>query len=89
MAQYATGCMEGIRAIAASRDNGWEAFGGEPVVSELAEILLNTDPDIPFVDERSNEINNVLSEIIGEMFLNGAYTPETAVEVMKEKLNDI
>ena len=61
----------------------------QPVVSELAEILLNTDPDIPFVDERSNEINNVLSEIIGEMFLNGAYTPETAVEVMKEKLNDI
>ncbi|MBC5707160.1 ABC transporter substrate-binding protein [Hungatella hominis] len=89
MAQYATGCMEGIRAIAASRDNGWEAFGGEPVVSELAEILLNTDPDIPFVDERSNEMNNVLSEIIGEMFLNGAYTPETAVEVMKQKLNDI
>lgn len=89
MAQYATGCMEGIRAIAGNTDNGWEAFGGAPVVSELAGILLETDPDIPYVDERSNEINSVISEVVGEMFLKGIYTPQTAIETMRQKMNDI
>lgn len=89
MAQFATGCMEGIEAIAQNSTNGWEAFGGEPVVSELAQILLETEPDIPYVDERSNEMNNAIAEVIGEMFLNGAYTPETAIETMRQRLNDI
>lgn len=89
MAQFATGYMDGIQAIAADGGNGWEAFGGAPVVSELAQILLDSNPDIPYVDERSNEMNNVISEVVGEMFLNGAYTPQTAIETMKQRMNDI
>lgn len=89
MAQYATGYMEGIKAIAANKENGWEAYGGAPVVSDLAQLLLDTNPEVPYIDERNAEINTIISDVVGEMFLNGKYTPEEAVEVMKQRISDI
>lgn len=89
MAQFATGYIKGIQAVANDSEHGWEAYGGVPVVSELAQILLETNPDIPYVDERSNEINNIISEVLGEMFINGTYTPQTAADAMRERMNGI
>ena len=89
MARFATGSMAGIQAIINSESEGWKAYGGAPIVKELSEMLLRTNPDIPYVDERSNEINTVIAEVIGEMFLNKAYTPETAIEEMKKRINNI
>ncbi len=89
MAQFATGSMAGIEAIVNGNTEGWKAYGDAKIVAELADMLLETDPDIPFVDERSNEINTIISEVVGEMFLNGAYTPEEAVEEMKKRIDNI
>lgn len=89
MAQFATGSMAGIEAIVNGNTEGWKAYGDAKIVAELADMFLETDPDIPFVDERSNEINTIISEVVGEMFLNGAYTPEEAVEEMKKRIDNI
>ncbi len=89
MAQFATGSMAGIEAIVNGNTEGWKAYGDAKIVAELADMLLEVEPDIPFVDERSNEINTIISEVVGEMFLNGAYTPEEAVEEMKKRIDNI
>lgn len=89
MAQFATGSMAGIEAIVNGNTEGWKAYGDAKIVEQLANMLLEVNPDMPFVDERSNEINTIISEVIGEMFLNGAYTPAEAVDEMRKRIDNI
>lgn len=89
MAQYSTGSMDGLRAVAADTSHGWEAYGGEPVVSEVAQIILDETPYIPFVDEKSSERNKIISEVVGEMLVKETCTAEEAVEMMKERMSGL
>lgn len=90
MAQFATGYVPGIKAIAQADLPGWEAFGGEKVISELSSMLLEQNPDVPYVDERSSEIDTIIAEVLGEMFLNGKYKDSAeAIADMRKKIEAI
>lgn len=89
MAQYSTGYMDGLRAVAADTSHGWDAYGGEPVVSEVAQLVLDETPYIPFVDEKSAERNKIISEVVGDMLVNGSCTAAEAVEKMRERMSSL
>lgn len=89
LARYANGYIPGLNALAENGTSGWDAFGGQQVVSILAKDLLESKPSLPYVDERQNEAQTIISEVIGEMFLNNAYTPEQAVQEMRKRLSAI
>ena len=63
-------------------------FGGEKTVTLLAQDLLDKADTIvlPYVDVRTAEIKTVIAEVLGEMFLNDAYTPETAAAEMRARI---
>ena len=91
MAQFSTGSINGLHAVAEEPDtsDSWKAFGNVNIVSGLAQLLIETNPYIPNVDERSNEINTTISDVIGEMFLNGKYTPDEAAAEMLKRINNL
>ncbi len=89
MAQYSTGSIAGLKAVANADLDGWKAYGGQNVVSYLAKSVLDTNPEIPYVDERSNEINTIIAGALGEVFLNGRYTIDEAVDIIKKKIKEI
>ena len=68
-----------------------KAFGGEKAVAILAQDLLDKGDSItlPYVDTRSSEIKTIIAEVLGEMFLNGAYTPQTAASEMRARIENI
>jgi ABC-type glycerol-3-phosphate transport system substrate-binding protein len=86
MAKYANGYIPGLNAVAQS-GNGWKAFGGTDVVAYLSQNLIEAKPEVPYVDERSPEIQKIISDIIGEMFLENKYTPEEAVKEMRNRIS--
>ena len=79
MARYANGYLPGIQAIIEQGSAASDAFGGEQIVAWLAKNLMETMPAEPVVDARTVELRTIQNEVIGEMLLNGAYTPEEAI----------
>lgn len=89
MAQYCTGSMAGLQAVSQVTDGGWEAFGGQNVVAELSQKLLDAQPDIPYVDSRSSEIRTIMSDVLGEVFLNGTLDIKDATAEIIDRINQI
>lgn len=89
MAQYCTGSMAGLEAVSQATDEGWEAFAGQNVVADLSKTLLEEQPDIPYVDERSGEIRTIISDVLGEVFLNKSLDINDATEEIIDRINQI
>lgn len=93
MARYSTGYIPGLEAVAAGEGvDGWAAYGGEKVVSFLSQNLLDNADEItlPFVDRRSAEINNAITTVLGQMFINHQYSsPAEAAEAMRSMIENI
>ena len=89
MAQYCTGSMAGLEAVSQVTDEGWEAFAGQNVVADLSKTLLEKQPDIPYVDERSGEIRTIISDVLGEVFLNKSLDINDATEEIIDRINQI
>ena len=85
MAKYGNGYIPGLDAVS-NGSNGWASFGGTDVVAFLAKNLMDSEPGVPYVDERTPEIQKIIADILGEMFLKDKYTPETAVEEMQSRI---
>lgn len=89
MARFGTGYLPGLEALAQGEGVAESApFGGEKTVALLAQDLLDKADTIvlPYVDVRTAEIKTVIAEVLGEMFLNDAYTPETAAAEMRARI---
>lgn len=80
MARYANGYLPGIQAIINHGAEPSAVYGGEQMVAWLAQNLMDTMPKTPVVDARTAELRTIISETIGEMLVNGTFTPESAVE---------
>ena len=92
MARFGTGYLPGLEALAKGEGVAESApFGGEKAVAILAQDLLDKGDSItlPYVDTRSSEIKTIIAEVLGEMFLNGAYTPQTAASEMRARIENI
>ncbi|WP_418667192.1 ABC transporter substrate-binding protein [Allofournierella sp.] len=92
MARFGTGYLPGLEMLAEGEGvAASEPFGGEKTVAVLAQDILNKAGSIllPYVDVRSSEINTIIAEVLGEMFLKGTYTPETAAAEMRARIGKI
>ena len=92
MARFGTGYLPGLEALAKGEGvAASEPFGGEKTVAVLAQDILDKADSIllPYVDVRSSEINTIIAEVLGEMFLKGTYTPETAASEMRARIGKI
>ena len=59
------------------------------VVADLSKTLLEEQPDIPYVDERSGEIRTIISDVLGEVFLNKSLDINDATEEIIDRINQI
>lgn len=92
MARFGTGYLPGLEVLAKGEGvAASEPFGGEKTVAVLAQDILDKADSIllPYVDVRSSEINTIIAEVVGEMFLKGTYTPETAAAEMRARIGKI
>lgn len=92
MARFGTGYLPGLEVLAKGEGvAASEPFGGEKTVAVLAQDILDKADSIllPYVDVRSSEINTIIAEVLGEMFLKGTYTPETAAAEMRARIGKI
>jgi hypothetical protein len=61
--------LPSLKNIAAD-SKGWEMFGGQKILSEIATILLNQSPKIPYKDARTAEAERLLDQELS-LYFNG------------------
>ncbi|QQO10105.1 ABC transporter substrate-binding protein [Breznakiella homolactica] len=85
-ATYTTAYIPGIRKVVEQGTTPWPQFGGQRVISDVAKILLDTLPSIPYKDARSPEAEDIAKRIVGDMFVNGKMTPAETVAKLRTEL---
>ncbi len=68
---------------------GWDMFGGQQVLSEVANILLEQSPQIPYKDARTTEAERLLDDALSEYFAGSGETPEEVVFEAAEAIRSI
>ncbi len=89
MAKYTTAYIPGINKVIEAGTEPWKAFGDQQVVTEFARILLDASPKVVYKDARFSEAEAIIGEVLGELFVNNAYTPEDAVAEIIKRINEI
>jgi ABC-type glycerol-3-phosphate transport system substrate-binding protein len=88
-ATYTTAYLPGIHKVIENGTRPWELFGGQQVIADVARILVDTMPSIPYKDSRTPEAESIINEVLGEMFINNTYTPEQAIDEMRSRISTL
>lgn len=90
MVRYGNAYIPGLQKIADGESlDGWESFGGQKVLSEAAEAMIDLQLKPNPVCDKSVEAVSIMDEILGEFFLNGTYDINGAIEAMRQQINNI
>lgn len=88
-ATYTTAYIPGIEKVVEQGTTPWPQFGGQRVVSDIAKILLDTKPSIPYKDSRSTEMEAIVERIVGDMLVNNKMSPAETVEKLRSELRNL
>jgi hypothetical protein len=72
-ATYTTAYLPGIHKVIENGTRPWELFGGQQVIVDVARILVDTMPSIPYKDSRTPEAESIINEVLGETFINNIH----------------
>lgn len=59
--------------------SGWDMFGGQQILSEVAAILLEQNPKIPYKDMRTSEAERILDQELSLYFTGDGRTAEQVI----------
>ncbi len=69
----------------AAESTGWDMFGGQQVLSEVARILRDENPRIPYKDARTTEAERILDDALSAYFAgNGKSASQTIADATAE-----